>query len=122
MENGTKFRPATLLKRRRYLPELTSREEGVRQFAERTAINTPVQGSAADLIKLAMVQLEERLVRERVPATMILQVHDELVFEVDAAALEPATAVIREEMEGVMALRVPLQVDIGSGPNWAATD
>ena len=113
---------ATLLKRRRYLPELTSREEGVRQFAERTAINTPVQGSAADLIKLAMVRLEDRLVRERVPATMILQVHDELVFEVDAAALEPATAVIREEMEGVMALRVPLQVDIGSGPNWAATD
>jgi DNA polymerase-1 len=53
---------------------------------------------------------------------MILQVHDELVFEVDAAALEPATVVIREEMEGVMALRVPLQVDIGSGPNWAATD
>jgi len=113
---------ATLLKRRRYLPELTSREEGVRQFAERTAINTPVQGSAADLIKLAMVRLEARLVRERVPATMILQVHDELVFEVEAAALESATAVIREEMEGVMALRVPLQVDIGSGPNWAATD
>jgi DNA polymerase-1 len=113
---------ATLLKRRRYLPELTSREEGVRQFAERTAINTPVQGSAADLIKLAMVRLEARLARERVPATMILQVHDELVFEVDAGALDPAIAVIREEMEGVMPLRVPLQVDIGSGPNWAATD
>ncbi len=113
---------ATLLKRRRYLPELTSREEGVRQFAERTAINTPVQGSAADLIKLAMVRLEARLERERVPAAMILQVHDELVFEVDAAALDPAIAVIREEMEGVMALRVPLRVDVGSGPNWAATD
>jgi DNA polymerase-1 len=113
---------ATLLKRRRYLPELTSREEGVRQFAERTAINTPVQGSAADLIKLAMVRLEARLARERVPATMILQVHDELVFEVEAGSLAPAIAVIREEMEGVMPLQVPLQVDIGSGPNWAATD
>ncbi len=113
---------ATLLKRRRYLPELTSREEGVRQFAERTAINTPVQGSAADLIKLAMVRLEERLVREQVPAAMILQVHDELVFEVDAAAAEQAVAVIKQEMEGVMALRVPLQVDVGIGPNWAATD
>ena len=83
---------ATLLERRRYLPELTSREEGVRQFAELTAINTPVQGSAADLIKLAMVRLEERLVRDGVPAAMILQVHDELLFEADAAAVETAMA------------------------------
>lgn len=113
---------ATLLKRRRYLPELSSREEGVRQFAERTAINTPVQGSAADLIKLAMVRLEARLARERVAATMILQVHDELVFEADAATVDAAIAVIREEMEHVMPLRVPLRVDIGAGPNWAATD
>jgi DNA polymerase-1 len=113
---------STLLKRRRYLPELTSREEGVRQFAERTAINTPVQGSAADLIKLAMVRLESRLAREAVPATMILQVHDELVFEADADMVEIAVAVIREEMERVVPLRVPLQVDIGVGLNWAATD
>ena len=113
---------ATLLKRRRYLPELTSREEGVRQFAERTAINTPVQGSAADLIKLAMVRLEARLARERLPAAMILQVHDELVLEADAGAVEAAIAVIRDEMERVVPLRVPLQVDIGAGANWAATD
>jgi DNA polymerase-1 len=113
---------ATLLKRRRYLPELTSREEGVRQFAERTAINTPVQGSAADLIKLAMVRLEARLAREHVPAVMILQVHDELVLEADADAAETAIAVIRDEMERVVPLNVPLQVDIGAGPNWAATD
>jgi DNA polymerase-1 len=113
---------ATLLKRRRYLPELTSREEGVRQFAERTAINTPVQGSAADLIKLAMVRLEARLAREHVRAAMILQVHDELVIEADADAADAAIAVIRDEMERVMPLRVPLQVDIGAGPNWAATD
>jgi DNA polymerase-1 len=113
---------ATLLKRRRYLPELTSREEGVRQFAERTAINTPVQGSAADLIKLAMVELETRLTREHIPAAMILQVHDELVFEVEAASADAAIAVIRDEMEHVIPLRVPLQVDIGAGPNWDATD
>ncbi len=113
---------ATLLKRRRYLPELTSREEGVRQFAERTAINTPVQGSAADLIKLAMVRLDARLAREQVPATMILQVHDELVFEIDAASVDAGIAVIRDEMEHVIPLRVPLQVDIGAGPNWDATD
>ncbi len=113
---------ATLLKRRRYLPELTSREEGVRQFAERTAINTPVQGSAADLIKLAMVKLDARLAREQVPAAMTLQVHDELVFEVDTHAADAAIAVIRDEMEHVVPLQVPLQVDIGAGPNWAATD
>jgi DNA polymerase-1 len=110
---------ATLLKRRRYLPELTSREEGVRQFAERTAINTPVQGSAADLIKLAMVRLEARLARERLPAAMILQVHDELVFEADADALEPVMRAIREEMESVLPLRVPLRVDMHAGANWA---
>jgi len=113
---------ATLLKRRRYLPELTSREEGVRQFAERTAINTPVQGSAADLIKLAMVKLDARLAREHMPATMILQVHDELVFEVETDAADAAIAVIRDEMENVVPLRVPMQVDIGAGPNWDATD
>ncbi len=113
---------ATLLKRRRYLPELTSREEGVRQFAERTAINTPVQGSAADLIKLAMVKLETRLTREHIPAAMILQVHDELVFEVEEESAAAAITVIRDEMEQVMPLRVPLRVDIGAGPNWDATD
>ena len=90
--------------------------------AERTAINTPVQGSAADLIKLTMVRLEDRLARERIPAAMILQVHDELVFEVDAAAAADVAALIREEMERVVPLRVPLQVDVGVGPNWDATD
>ncbi len=112
---------ATLLKRRRYLPELSSHDEGVRQFAERTAINTPVQGSAADLIKLAMVKLEARLERERMPAAMILQVHDELVFEADAGAVEEATALIRTEMESVMPLAVPLAVDVRAGASWAET-
>jgi DNA polymerase-1 len=112
---------ATLLKRRRYLPELASGDEGVRQFAERTAINTPVQGSAADLIKLAMVKLEVRLIREGLPAAMILSVHDELVFEADAAAAEQVSAVIKEEMESVMPLAVPLTVDIRVGGSWAET-
>jgi DNA polymerase-1 len=89
---------------------------GVRQFAERTAINTLVQGSAADLIKVAIVRLEAWLAREHVPASMILQVHDELVSEADAGAAEDATAVIREEMESV----VPLAVDIRAGESWAA--
>jgi len=110
---------STLLRRRRYLPELTSREQGVRQFAERTAINTPVQGSAADLIKLAMVRLEARLAREGVPEAMLLQVHDELVFEVDERAVPRAIDVIREEMESVMALAVPLRVDIHAARDWA---
>jgi DNA polymerase-1 len=109
---------STLLKRRRYLPELGSPDDGVRTFAERTAINTPVQGSAADLIKLAMVRLEARLAREGAPADMILQVHDELVFEADASAVDHATAIIKEEMEQVMPLAVPLAVDIRAGASW----
>ena len=109
---------STLLKRRRYLPELGSPDDGLRSFAERTAINTPVQGSAADLIKLAMVRLEARLAREGAPAAMILQVHDELVFEADAARVEEATAIIKEEMEQVMPLAVPLAVDIRAGQSW----
>ncbi len=109
---------STLLKRRRYLPELSSGDDNLRSFAERTAINTPVQGSAADLIKLAMVKLEARLTGERLPAAMILQVHDELVFEADAAAADDVSAVIRHEMETVVPLAVPLTVDIRSGTSW----
>ncbi len=108
----------TLLKRRRYLPELSSPDDNLRAFAERTAINTPVQGSAADLIKLAMVKLEARLTGERLPAAMILQVHDELVFEADAGAVADVSAVIRHEMETVVPLAVPLTVDVRSGASW----
>ncbi len=109
---------ATLLQRRRYLPELSSGDDNLRAFAERTAINTPVQGSAADLIKLAMVKLEARLTRERLPGAMILQVHDELVFEAEAGAVAEVAEVIRHEMETVMPLAVPLTVDIRSGASW----
>ena len=112
---------ATLLNRRRYLPELSSGDDNLSAFAERTAINTPVQGSAADLIKLAMIRLEERLTAKRLPAAMILQVHDELVFEADASAAEEAAAAIKSEMESVMPLAVPLLVDARIGSSWAET-
>jgi DNA polymerase I len=82
------------------------------------ATNAPIQGSAADLIKLAMIRIHDRLRREGAQARMILQVHDELVFEVPPGDLEPITALVRHEMEGAAALSVPLVVDVGSGPNW----
>jgi DNA polymerase-1 len=112
---------STVLGRRRYLPELSSPDDNLRSFAERTAINTPVQGSAADLIKLAMVKLEARLTGGRLPGAMILQVHDELVFEADAGAADEVAAVIKHEMETVMPLAVPLLVDMRTAKSWAET-
>jgi DNA polymerase-1 len=109
----------TLMGRRRSLPDLASRDRSVAQAAERTAANTPIQGSAADLIKLAMVAIERRICQEGLDISMILQVHDELVFEVPADQLDRAKTLVREEMEGVFALRVPLRVDLGVGRNWA---
>jgi DNA polymerase-1 len=110
----------TLLGRRRTFPDLASPHRGVVQAAERAAANTPIQGSAADLIKMAMVAIDRRLLREGLRAGMILQVHDELVFEVVAADRAPVMEVVREEMEGVFPLKVPLKVDLGWGSNWAA--
>jgi DNA polymerase-1 len=107
----------TILGRRRFLPNLHSANRGLRFEAERIAKNTPIQGTAADLIKIAMVQLGSGDV---VPgARMILTVHDELVFEVPADKVKDASAKIRDAMEGAMKLDVPLQVDVGSGANWA---
>jgi DNA polymerase I len=108
----------TLLGRRRYLPELFSDNQGIRAAAENMAINTPVQGSSADLIKLAMINIRERLRRERLNAQMLLQVHDELVFEVPVAELEAVKPLVVEEMEGAIQLAVPIQVDVGAGRNW----
>ncbi|MBI3784829.1 MAG: DNA polymerase I [Deltaproteobacteria bacterium] len=109
----------TLLGRRRSLPALASADRNTVQAAERTAANTPIQGSAADLIKLAMVRIERRLTREQIDGELILQVHDELVLEVSADAVTSATTVVREEMEGVVSLKVPLKVELGMGNNWA---
>jgi DNA polymerase-1 len=87
--------------------------------AERAAINTPIQGTAADLIKMAMVAIDRRLEQERLRTRMLLQVHDELLFEVPEKEAKQVEKLIREVMEGVMPLRVPLRVDIGTGKNWA---
>ncbi|OQX86545.1 DNA polymerase I [candidate division KSB1 bacterium 4484_87] len=108
----------TLLNRRRYLPEIHSENRQLREFAERNAINTPIQGSAADLIKVAMIRISERIKKENLQTKMIMQVHDELVFEVPKPELEAAKALIKEEMENAIDLKVPIKVDIGVGENW----
>jgi DNA polymerase-1 len=108
----------TLLNRRRYLPEINSSNAPVRQFAERMAINTPIQGTAADLIKVAMINISNLIVKRRLRASMIMQVHDELVFEVHSNEKEEVMALVKKEMEEVIKLKVPLKVDIFSGRNW----
>ncbi len=108
----------TLLGRRRYIPEVNSREPMLRQVGERMAINAPVQGTAADLIKRAMVELAHELERQRLASRMVLQVHDELVFEAKRSELEVLVPLIRRVMEGAIALRVPLTVTMKAGPNW----
>ncbi|HJU28720.1 MAG TPA: DNA polymerase, partial [Candidatus Binataceae bacterium] len=110
---------ATMYGRRRYLPELRGPEGGARAQAERIAINTPIQGSAADLIKLAMVRLQAALAEREIAATMVLQVHDELLLETPTESLSAAGDAVRREMEGVASLRVPLKVELKAGPNWA---
>jgi DNA polymerase-1 len=110
----------TLLGRRRPLPELQSRDGRVRAQAENAAVNTPLQGSAADLIKLAMLRVDERLRASGLRARMLLQVHDELVFDCPREELAALTVLAREAMEQVMVLTVPLKVDVGHGPDWAS--
>jgi DNA polymerase-1 len=109
----------TLLGRRRRLPELTSKDPQQVAFGERIAVNTPIQGSAADLIKAAMIRLDARLARERLPAALLLQVHDELILECSAAEREQVARVVKEEMEEVFPLSVPLTVETSFGHNWA---
>ncbi len=108
----------TLLGRRRYLPDIRSANSNVRGFAERNAVNAPIQGTAADIIKIAMVRIADRMEREGVRSEMILQVHDELNFNVPEDEVELMTRLVREEMEGAFSLSVPLRVDIGTGANW----
>ena len=108
----------TLFKRRRYIPEIRDRNYNLRAYAERTAQNSPLQGSAADLIKLAMVRAHRELRARSLESRMLLQVHDELVFEVPAAEVETMRDLVRSCMETVVTLDVPLVVDIGVGPNW----
>jgi DNA polymerase I len=108
----------TLFGRIRPIPDIQSRNANQRGFAERTAINTPLQGTAADLIKLAMIRIDQRLAKEKLRTRMTLQVHDELVFDVPEKEIETVTALVRHEMEHVLELSVPLVADVGVGPNW----
>ncbi|HET7468571.1 MAG TPA: DNA polymerase I, partial [Gemmatimonadales bacterium] len=108
----------TLFKRRRYIPEIKDRNFNMRAYGERNAQNSPLQGSAADLIKLAMIRIHDALREHRLRSRMLLQVHDELVFEAPPEEVEALGRLVREHMEHVVELRVPLVVDIGVGPNW----
>lgn len=109
---------STIMKRRRYLPEITSRNFNVRSFAERTALNTPIQGSAADIIKKAMIDLERRLEEEKMAARLLLQVHDELILEAPKNEIEQLITVVTDVMENTVQLNVPLKVDYAYGETW----
>ena len=112
-------RTSTLLGRIRQLPDIASPNRNVRQFAERTAVNTPIQGSAADLIKLAMINVDRALRGEGLQTAMLLSVHDEIIFEVPPEEHTRAESLVRREMETVWDLAVPLKVNIAWGRNWA---
>ena len=108
----------TLLGRRRYMPELNSSHGGVRQAAERAAINAPVQGTAADIIKIAMIRLHQAMRERKLAARMLLQVHDELLFELPESELAEVDALVREMMETAYPMNVPLKVETKHGQSW----
>jgi DNA polymerase-1 len=110
---------STLLGRIRLLPDINSPNHTIRQFAERTAVNTPIQGTAADLIKLAMIRLDAAITAKGLQSAMLLSVHDEIVFEVPPEELSMMKDLIQKQMEGVWDLKVPLKVNVGAGRNWA---
>ncbi|HCR42998.1 MAG TPA: DNA polymerase I, partial [Ruminococcaceae bacterium] len=108
----------TIFGRRRYLPELASSNFNIRSFGERVARNMPIQGTAADIIKIAMVKAERRLKKEKLRSRLILQVHDELIVEAPADEAEEAAAVLTEEMEGAVSLSVPMVAETKTGKTW----
>ena len=108
----------TMFGRRRYLPDILSRNSVVRGNAERNAINSPIQGSAADVIKIAMIRIQEAMDSQGLQSSMILQVHDELNFDVLPSELEKVKVIVISEMEKAVSLSVPLTVDWGEGSNW----
>ena len=111
----------TIFGRRRYIPELRERNFNIRAFGERTAANSPIQGSAADLIKIAMIRIDGALRAKALEGKMLLQVHDELVFEVPPNELDQVQDLVKYEMENAAQLSVPLVVDLGVGKNWLET-
>lgn len=108
----------TIFGRRRYLPDINSRNGTVRALAERNAINAPIQGTSADIIKLAMINVDKRMAHEGLRSRMVLQIHDELVFDAVAEEVEPLERIVREEMENVVRLSIPLTVECNHGNNW----
>ena len=108
----------TLFGRRRYIPELSERNKNVRAFGERVAMNSPIQGTAADIIKIAMIRVDKRLRESGLDAKLILQVHDELLVEAHRDCADEALGILREEMENAATLSVPLDVEVGMGDNW----
>jgi DNA polymerase-1 len=111
----------TMFNRRRYLPELKSRNFNVRSFGERVALNTPIQGSAADIIKIAMVRVHEELKKRQLKSRLILQVHDELIIEMFKDEKEEVVKILKDGMENAVRLKVPLVVEVKSGNNWYET-
>ena len=111
----------TIFNRRRYIPELREKNFNMRAFGERTAANSPIQGSAADLIKIAMIRIDKALTERSMSSKMLLQVHEELVFEVSPDEMDEVKIIVRNEMESAAELSVPLVVDLGSGANWLET-
>jgi DNA polymerase-1 len=111
----------TIFGRRRYIPELRDRNFNIRAFGERTAANSPIQGSAADLIKIAMIHIAAALRDQKLQSRMLLQVHDELVFEAPSGELDALRTLVIQEMEHAAELSVPLVVDVGVGANWLDT-
>ncbi len=108
----------TIMKRRRYLPDINSANAVVRGFAERNAINAPIQGSAADIIKLAMIRVHNKIQELGLMSRLVLQVHDELVFDVPKNELETMKTLVRDEMQNAIEFGVPLIVDVNQGQNW----
>ena len=108
----------TLFGRKRMLTDISSANATVRGYAERNAINAPIQGTAADVIKIAMVRIAKRIRKERLHAKLLIQVHDELNFSVPVEELEKLKSLVLEEMAGAVQLRVPLIADCGNGKNW----
>jgi DNA polymerase-1 len=112
----------TLFGRVRPIPDINSKNTNLRGFAERTAVNTPLQGTAADLIKIAMINIDREILGRKLKSRMLLQVHDELVFEVPEDEIDAMRELVREKMEHAYELSVPLSVEIGVGPNWRDLD
>ena len=108
----------TMFGRRRYLPLINSANKTMRELAERNAVNAPIQGTAADIIKLAMISVDRRMQKEGLASRMVLQIHDELLFDTLAAEKEILQALVKEEMENVISLSVPLTVECNYGKNW----